>query len=411
MNDTVGVGDPGNGWNARGALERYRAALSVVGVRRVLAATFTTGLGTGALTLVLVLLVADTSGSFSSAGAVSGAYLLATALCGPLRGRLVDRLGPSRVLVGLAAVHGSALLAVLACVLADVPAGALVVPAAIAGIAAPIVGPSLRLLWDDLLEGDREVGYAMQSVMAEAFLLIGPLVAAALAGLADPVIALVVVAAANVGGSLSFAAASPARRWRPRGEVRRVAGGALASAGIRTLTLVALPLGAAIGVIEVCAPAYAGEHGDPATGGIALAALAAGSLLAGLVYGGRSWPRAAGGRYIALVGLLTVTLLPLPLADSLVAFVALMGLSGIAWAPIGVTSYAILDDVARPDTVAESVSWITATFTAGMAAGYSGGGALVDASSASSALWGAPLLAGAGLGLAAARRRTLVAPA
>ena len=406
----MGVGDPGNGWNARGALDRYRAALSGADVRRVLAATFTTGLGTGALTLVLVLLVADTSGSFSSAGAVSGAYLLATALFGPVRGLLVDRLGPSRVLVGLAAAHGSALVALLVLVLADVPSGALVVPAAVAGIAAPIVGPSLRLLWDDLLAGDREVGYAMQTVMAEAFLLIGPLVAAALAGLADPVIALGVVAAANVGGSLSFAAAGPARRWRPRGEVQRVARGALTSAGIRTLTLVALPLGAAIGVIEVCAPAYAGEHGDAAAGGIALAALAAGSLLAGLVYGGRSWPGTAGGRYLALVGLLTITVLPLPLAGSLVAFVALMGVSGIAWAPIGATAYAILDDVARPDTVAESVSWITATFTAGMAAGYSGGGTLAEAGSASSALWSAPLLAGAALVLAAARRRTLVAP-
>ncbi|MEY2517538.1 MAG: hypothetical protein QOJ89_4896 [bacterium] len=119
-------------------------------------------------------------------------------------------------------------------------AGALVAPATLAGVAAPMVGPSLRLLWDGLLGTDREAGAA--------------------------------------------------RRWRPRADAQRLAWGALASPGIRSLTLVGLPLGAAIGVIEVAAPAFAGEHGDAALGGVALAALAAGSLVAGLVYGGAPGP-------------------------------------------------------------------------------------------------------------------------
>ncbi len=392
----------------RQGLARYRAALGTPDVRPVLAATFATGLGTGALTLVLVLLVAEETGSFSRAGLVSGAYLLAAGVFGPVRGRLIDRLGPSRVLVGLAAVHGAALLVLLACALGDVGAAGLLVPAVVSGLAAPNVGPALRLLWDDLLGGARDVGYAMQTVLAEAFLLIGPLVAAALAGLADPVIALGVVVAANVGGSLTFAATRPARRWRPRADIVRSGWGALESAGIRTLTVVALPLGAAVGVIEVAAPAFAGERGDAAAGGIALAALAAGSLLAGLVYGARSWPGAAGTRYVVLVGALAITLVPLPLAASLGAFIALMGMSGVAWAPIAATSYAVLDDVSRPDAVAESVSWITAMFVAGMAAGYSGGGALIDATDASTALWAAPALGALALALAAAGSRTLL---
>jgi MFS family permease len=393
----------------RQGLARYRAALAVRHVRPVLAATFATGLGTGALALVLVLLVAGETGSFSRAGLVSGAYLLATAVFGPPRGRLVDRLGPSRVLVGLALVHGVGLLVLLGLVLADAGAGALVVPATLAGVAAPTVGPSLRLLWDDLLGADRDVGYAMQTILAEAFLLIGPLVAAALAGLADPRVALAAVAVANVGGSLSFAATGAARRWRPRADVRRTASGALGSSGIRTLTLVTLPLGAAVGVIEVGAPAFAGEHGDAALGGVALAALAGGSLVAGLVYGGRSWPGAAGTRYVAIVGLLAVSMVPLPLAGSVATFVALMGLAGIAWAPMTAAMFAVVDDVAGPGTVAESVGWTTAMYMGGMALGYSGGGALVDAVGASPALWACPALGGLALVLATVRARTLLA--
>ena len=380
-------------------------------VRPVLAATFATGLGTGALAFVLVLVVAGETGSFSQAGLVSGMYLLGAGVFGPLRGRLVDRLGPSRVLVGLALVHGAALVVLLALVLADAGAGALVVPATLAGVAAPTAGPALRLLWDDLLGADRDIGYAMQTILAETFLLIGPLVAAALAGVADPLIALAVVAVANVGGSLSFAATGAARRWRPRADVPRVAFGALGSSGIRTLTFVALPLGAAIGVIEVGAPAFAGEHGDAALGGVALAALAGGSLVAGLVYGGRAWPGAAGARYVAIVGLLAVSMVPLPLAGTFATFVALMGLAGIAWAPMTAAMFAVLDDVASPGTVAESVGWTMAMFMGGMALGYSGGGALVDAVGASPALWAAPALGGLALALATARSRTLLAPA
>jgi MFS family permease len=393
----------------RQGLDRYRAALCASDVRPVLAATFATGLGTGALALVLVLLVADRTGSFSRAGLVSGMYLLATGAFGPVRGRLIDRFGPSRVLVGLAAGHGAALLVLLSLVLARAGAGALIAPATVAGVAAPTVGPALRLLWEDLLGSDRDVGYAMQTVLAETFLLVGPLMAAAVAALADPVIALGVVVAANVGGSLGFAATPAARRWHPRTHVVRSGWGALASSGIRTLTLVALPLGAAVGVIEVAAPAFAGEHGEAAAGGVALASLAAGSLVAGLVYGGRSWPGAAGRRYILLVAVLAITMVPLPLAGSLGMFVVLMGLSGIAWAPMAATSFAVLDDVAKPDTVAESVSWTTAMFVAGMAVGYSAGGSLVDAAGASSALWASPTLAAVALMLATARSQTLLA--
>jgi hypothetical protein len=282
-----------------------------------------------------------------------------------------------------------------------------VAPAAVAGLAAPTAVLSLRLLWEDLLGTQRDVGYAIQAILLETFLLAGPLLAALVAGLADPALALAVVVAANVGGSLGFAATHAARRWRPRPDVQRSRWGALASSGVRTLALVALPLGAAVGVIEVAAVAFAGEHGDAAAGGVALAALAAGSLMAGFVYGSRSWPGSASGRYVFLVGALAVTMIPLPLAGSLVTFIILMAVSGMAWAPITATSFAVLDDVARPDTVAESVSWQTAMLLAGMAVGYGVGGALIDAAGASSTLWTSPALGAIALVLAVTRSGSL----
>lgn len=372
-----------------------------------LVSTFVTGLGTGALTLVLVLLVLDRTGSFGSAGAVSAAYLLGAGAFGPVRGRLMDRLGPSPVLLAVAAVHGTGLAIFLVLTIEEASSAALVTAAALAGSSAPTVGPALRLLWPDLLGDEREVGYAVQTVLSEAFLLIGPLIAAALAGLGDPLLALVIVAVANVSGTVSFAAMGASRRWRPSESVHRTRAGALRRAGVRTMVAVALPLGGAIGVIELAAPAVAREHGDAALGGVALAALAAASLVGGLLYGARTWPGSAATRYIALTAALVVLLLPLPLADSFATFVALMALSGLAWAPLSATAFALYDDVADAGTMAEAVTWNGAMLLLGMAAGTSIGGRLIETAGPSQALWTAPCLAAVGLLVATLNRASL----
>jgi hypothetical protein len=54
--------------------------------------------------------------------------------------------------------------------------------------------------------------------------------------------------------------------------------------------MVLLAFGSAIGVLQVALPAFAAGRGTAEAGGIYLAALSAGSLCGGLVYGARRWP-------------------------------------------------------------------------------------------------------------------------
>ena len=124
--------------------------------------------------------------------------------------------------------------------------------------------------------------------MQEAFFLTGPLLVAVLVAIASPQAALVFVAVVT-----------SAERWRsrppePRG--LRTAEpaptgcvGALASPGVRTLLVVSAAFGLAFGTLEVTMPAFAGEHGSAATGGVLLAALAVGSMLGGVWYGSRTF--------------------------------------------------------------------------------------------------------------------------
>ena len=66
--------------------------------------------------------------------------------------------------------------------------------------------------------------------------------------------------------------------------------GPLGAAGMRTVFGVLVAFGTAVGIVQVAVPAFAAERGSAATGGVLLAALSAGSLIGGLVYGARPWP-------------------------------------------------------------------------------------------------------------------------
>ena len=100
---------------------------------------------------------------------------------------------------------------------------------------------------------------------------------------------MLVAAAMCAGGALGFAATGASRRWR--GEAHAVGWlGPLAAPGMRTVFAVLGAFGIAVGIVQVALPAFADERGDAAAGGLLLAALSAGSLAGGLVYGARSWP-------------------------------------------------------------------------------------------------------------------------
>ncbi len=59
---------------------------------------------------------------------------------------------------------------------------------------------------------------------------------------------------------------------------------------MRTVFGALVAFGTAVGIVQVAVPAFADARGSAATGGVLLAALSAGSLAGGLIYGGRVWP-------------------------------------------------------------------------------------------------------------------------
>src|SRR3954452_986821 len=103
------------------SLGLYRRLLRTPQIRPLIAFSFAGRLPIGILSLALVLFMRDQTGSFATAGAVAAAFAFSGGIFAPIQGRLVDRLGQTRVLVPLVIVHVAALAGVVVLGLADAP--------------------------------------------------------------------------------------------------------------------------------------------------------------------------------------------------------------------------------------------------------------------------------------------------
>lgn len=165
----------------------------------------------GAVALALVLYAQATRDSFGAAGLVAGCFAVGTACGAPVTGRLVDRLGATRVLLGTAAVHAAALLAIAA--LPRAPLGVAAAAAVLAGAARPPVAAWMRGIWVAILHDERErrASYRFESALLEIGFIAGPLVAGLVAALGRPALGLVLTAVVAAAATTVFALLPPAR--------------------------------------------------------------------------------------------------------------------------------------------------------------------------------------------------------
>ena len=338
-------------------LARYRALFQVPYVRRLVLSGLLARLPMGMVGLALLLLVRESGGGYGAAGAVSGAYFVATAVGAPIAGRLVDRRGQTRILLPRALMFPALLGGVCALALIDAPLALIGAGAAAAGALMPPVGASLRSLWPRMFSDPdlRAAAYALEASLQEIVFVVGPLIVALLTSAVSPILALAVAAAAGGIGTTLIALAPPVRAWRP--EEDRHAGsilGALESPGVMTIVSLSVCLGVGFGATEVGFPAFAEGHGGAELGSIPLALFAGGSLVGGLVAGARVTVTPV--RLLRLSTVLLVIGIALPLLGwSLPSMAVLAFLAGLPIAPVVMAAYGLIDAVAKRGTAGGGV--------------------------------------------------------
>ena len=326
----------------------------------------------GLFPLATLFTVQQATTSYAAAGLAVAAFGLASITL-PAKARLVDRLGPRRVLPPLALACSAALI--LACFLTH-PA-ALVALITVAGFAAPPLGAAMRSTWRQLTHGTelKEPAYALDSIAEETLYLAGPLLAGLLIAAGPARWALVVTAVLLLAGTLGMVAAAPAARLEESG-TRLFEPGPLRSAGLRGLLTVVLVAGAGTSIAFTCMAITAQQHGHPGAAGALEAAVGLGSVAGGLLWARRKHRRDRFRQLTFLLAVLAVGLTGAAAAPGLVTLGVVMAVAGTAIAPLFVVAYVASDDLAEPHERTEASTWINVANNAGSAGGAAMAGTL-----------------------------------
>ncbi len=388
-------------------LTPYRRLFALPGTRAFTLGNLVARLPMGMFSVSAVVMIAGARGSYALAGAVTATGLATTAVVAPWTARLVDRHGQARVAVPATAFALLGATGLVACVRFGAPDWTLFAAYA-ATATTPNTGGMSRARWAHLLEGDAaalHTANSFEQAVDELCFMLGPVLAAFLCGTVAPEAGMLVGSALLMTGVLLFTAQ---RSTQPPTRPVTASGSPVLAPGMPPLLLSFLATGAVFGAMEVATIAFADERGHRSAAGVVLALQAAGSCVAGLIFGalrrgapspGRTTPadRAAGPagyvepfdaealaarRYAVCVGamavLLTLPLLAVRLTGSLTVLAGALLVAGMATAPTMVTGMTLVQRRTPEGRLNEGMTLAVTGLLGGIAGGSAAGGWMVE---------------------------------
>jgi predicted MFS family arabinose efflux permease len=358
-------------------------------VRRLLVASLAGRTAFSMLPLGLVLFASAETGSTATAGALIAAFGVASAAA-PVRGRIVDRRGPP-ALIGFGAVCAAGLVALYAAGEANAPAAALCALGGVVGAAVPPLGAYTRAVWGEALHGRGELlqrTYALDSAGEEATLIVAPLVVAGIVAAGSSDAAVLVAAGGLLAGTIASARTSLVRGDFERARARPDRQRARLPASLWLVIASLAGPGAALGTINVAVPALTRSAGAPASAGLLLAALGAGTAVASLVAGRVAWRRPPLVRLrvlqLVLAGALAAAALS---ANEPIMVGAVLVVAGMALGALFVTLYMLVDELTPRGAATRTFAWLITANNGGLAFGAALAGIVIAARDSAAALW------------------------
>lgn len=390
------------------SLDRYRSLLREPGIASAVVASFVGRLPIGMAVLSILLYVQHSHQSFVRAGVASALYVTGVCVAAPFIGRMIDRMGPTR-LIAFGAVAYPLALAMLILAVHLRASDALVGAAAFAaGALFPPVPTTIRALLRRLLRDPAQLqtAYSLDSVMMETVFILGPGVVSIFVAFSWPVGAVVCTAALGLVGGLVFSRSRAVRAWVPEPAPRRPATfGVMRTPGLPSVLAVTIFFSFGFGLFEVGVTALASRAGMPAAAGVILALASVGSALGALVYGSRSWSVSVAAQYRLALCAMALGLLALAPIEQLWLFGLMSVLAGVPMSTVLASQSILIAGIAPRESLAECFTWSSTSLLAGVSLGIAAGGAMLE--------YGPPaytFLAGAastaiGLGIASASVR------
>jgi MFS family permease len=342
----------------------------------------------------VVTMVSQLTGRYGLAGALAATMALSAAVLGPRTSRLVDQYGQRRVLRPAALCALTAATGLLLAARQGLPDWVLFVCAAGVG-AVPSLGAMVRARWAALYRGSPHLhtAYSFESVVDEVCFVLGPIVSIGLSTSWFPE-AGPLLAACFLAVGVCWLTAQRATEPKPHPRGRDDSGSALRTPALRVFVATFVASGAVFGSIDVITVAFADELGHKAASSVVLALYAAGSCVAGLVFGLLRPRGAPEHRWLLGVCAQAVSMIPLLLVGNLLFLAVALFVAGLFVAPTMITTMGLIEQHVPRARLTEGMTWVSTGLTVGVALGASVSGWVIDASGARAA-YGVPAVSGA----------------
>jgi MFS family permease len=330
-----------------------------------------------------VLLVLDRTGSPGFAGLTAAAAVIPTAISGPLLGAWLDVAHHRRALIVLDQLLSVAGLLAFLALTGHAPNWTVLVAAALYGVTRPLSSGSFQSAISQLAGAELlDAASTIEASSLNLSYVIGPALAGALAGATSPATAIVVqivltvVVAALVGINPAFEARSEHHAESVTAAVRDGLSAIVRNRFLRATTAASMLAAFGWGLMTVTFPLFAagtlnaGAHAS----GYLWAAVAGGSLIGTFALRGRPTLRRVGLSY----GILGVSALLWPLADSLALGILLIGLTGFLEGPAYSGSIALRQRHAPPAVRTQVMTTLGSFALVAVSVGAAVGGAVHD---------------------------------
>jgi MFS family permease len=371
-------------------------------IRQTLVVTFFSRMPVGMISLSMVMFFRDVLGSFKLAGSLLGLYFLASAIASPIKGRLIDRIGPALPLRVCGVLDPLLFAVVIALAWLAAPTWALVVAVALMGVFVTPVATLTRAMWRHRFESDelRRKAFAVDSVLMEINFTLGPALIGMVLAFSNPRVA-ILFAWLGVAASIVVFMRSPLLKyWKHEPHAERHPLGPLSEPQLILLFVLLFAIACACGMLEVAYPAYATHIAAPAFAGVLLGVNSFGSAVGGALFGATNWKWPLEKQFallIATFGVLMSTHMLVDANESKLLFAIVAFIAGAAISPAFATQALLISRLAPAKYTTEAFTWSSTFIVSGLGAGMALGGALSEIYFVKT-----PFLAGAGLLMLAA---------
>jgi MFS family permease len=361
----------------------YSSVLATPGAWKFFLAAAPARIGIAMTGLGIVWLVHGSTGSYAVAGTVTGGFAVAEALAGPQIGRLIDRYEQTRMLPITLLLHAAAVALLITLTTTHQTQWQLILAGVLAGGTLPQVGAQTSARWAHALRGrpGLSTAFALEALSTGVAFMVGPALIGTVSSLTSPIAGSALATTLLVAGGLALAV-QRSTAPPPSSTDRKESSARLLNKGFLALVATNIGIGLFFGSMQVSVTAFAVDNGSPSLAGPLYAITSLVSLFAGFAYGARHWSMLPSKQFVLVLTGLTISTIPLLLADSPLALGLALALPGLAIAPIQTLSAVLTESEVAPTVLTQAFTWLNSGSAAGIALGAAFAGRAVDGHSA-----------------------------